>query len=125
MSEQNLRPRVLVVEDEWLIADYLQEVLQDAGYLVCGPAARVSQALQLIEEEHPDAALLDVHLRIETSVPIARALSEKSVPFAFMTGYSLNDLAHDLQDRPVLNKPVDLSALMKCVAQDHRRHGDF
>ena len=117
MSEQNFRPRILVVEDEWLIADYLQEVLQDAGYLVCGPAARVSQALQLIEQDHPHAALLDINLRGETSVPVARVLSEKSVPFAFMTGYAPNDLAHDLKGRPVLNKPVDLSALIKCVAQ--------
>jgi CheY-like chemotaxis protein len=117
MSEQNLRPRILVVEDEWLIADYLQEVLQDAGYLVCGPAARVSQALQLIEQVDPHAALLDINLRGETSVPVARVLSEKSVPFAFMTGYAPNDLAHDFKGRPVLNKPVDLSALIKCVAQ--------
>ena len=80
MSEQNLTPRILVVEDEWLIAEYLQEVLQDAGYLVSGPAARVNQALLLLEQDHPHAALLDVNLRAETSVPIARVLSEKISP---------------------------------------------
>jgi DNA-binding response OmpR family regulator len=117
MGEQNLRPRILVVEDEWLIADYLREVLEEAGYVVCGPAARVSQALLLIEQDHPDAALLDINLRGETSIPVARVLSEKSVPFAFMTGYMRNDLGHDLKGRPVLNKPIDLSALIKCVAK--------
>jgi CheY-like chemotaxis protein len=116
MSEQNLTPRILVVEDEWFIAEYLQEVLQDAGYLVSGPAARVNQALLFLEQDHPHAALLDVNLRAETSVPIARVLSEKSVPLAFMIGYAPNDLARDLKGRPVLNKAVDLSPF-KCVAQ--------
>jgi CheY-like chemotaxis protein len=117
MSEQNSRPRILVVEDEGLVADYLQEVLQAAGYSICGPAARVSEALQLIERDRPDAALLDVYLRGETSVPVARVLAEKSVPFAFMTGYLLHDLVHDLHGRPVLTKPLDQPALTKCVAQ--------
>jgi DNA-binding response OmpR family regulator len=107
--------KVLVVEDEWLIAEVLQDALEEAGVTVCGPAARVSQAIDLIESEAPDAAVLDVNLRGETSFPVARALAERSIPFVFMTGYVSATVLGDFEGRPVLNKPVDGTKLVSCV----------
>jgi DNA-binding response OmpR family regulator len=106
---------VLIVEDEWLIAEMLQEALKDAGFEIRGPAPRVSEALDLIAANGLDAAVLDVSLRGESSFPIARALAERAIPFAFMTGYVNKDFPEEFKDRPVLNKPVDVRKLVSCV----------
>jgi CheY-like chemotaxis protein len=107
---------VLVVEDEWLIAELLQEALAEAGYRVIGPASRVREGLELLENNKPDIAVLDVSLRGETSFAVARALAERSIPFVFMTGYVSNDLLGEFKERPVLNKPVDDAKLLSCIA---------
>jgi CheY-like chemotaxis protein len=108
---------VLIVEDEWLIAELLQEVLIGAGYQVLGPASRVREALQLLEDSQPDIAVLDVSLRGETSFDLARALAKRSIPFIFMTGHVSNDLLAEFKGRPLLNKPVDDAKLVSCVAK--------
>lgn len=80
--------RVLVVEDEFAIADLMAEMLQERGVQVMGPAATVLAACELIARGPAlDAALVDVNLRGGTSFPIADALLARRVPFAFMTGY--------------------------------------
>ena len=84
--------RILVVEDEGLVALQLQADLEDAGHCVVGPARSLAQGLELAEEEGIDAALVDVSLGRETSVPIADRLMERSIPFAFATGYA--DFGH-------------------------------
>src|SRR5437868_13133424 len=105
---------VLVIEDEWLIAELLQEALVEAGYRVLGPVSRVREGLQLLENSRPDIAVLDVSLRGETSFEVARALAKRSIPFIFMTGYVSNDLLGEFKGRPVLNKPVDDAKLLSC-----------
>lgn len=106
---------VLIVEDEWLIADSLQHVCETAGYVVCGPAARVPEALALVASAPPDVAVLDVSLRGERSFPIARALTDKAVPFIFMTGYVSIDIPEEFRGAPLLNKPIDEARLLKCI----------
>jgi DNA-binding NtrC family response regulator len=108
---------VLIVEDEWLIAESLQETLENAGFLILGPVGRVSDALKLIETNGLRAAVLDVSLRGENSFPIARALAERLIPFAFMTGYVSKDILDSFRDRPILNKPVDEDRLIACVTE--------
>jgi len=107
---------VLVLEDEWLIAELLQEALVEAGYRVLGPVSRVYEALQLLENSKPVIAVLDVSLRGETSFEVARVLAKRSIPFIFMTGYVSKDLLGEFKGRPVLNKPVDDAKLLSCVA---------
>jgi CheY-like chemotaxis protein len=107
---------VLVLVDEWLIAELLQDALVEAGYRVLGPVSRVHEALQLLENSTPNIAVLDVSLRGETSFEVARALAERSIPFVFMTGYVSNDLMGEFRGRPVLNKPVDDAKLLSCIA---------
>jgi CheY-like chemotaxis protein len=79
--------RILIVEDEALIALMLEDFVRDAGHEVFGVAGSVAKAEALIATDTPDAALLDVRLGKELSYPIAASLKERCVPFAFMTGY--------------------------------------
>lgn len=82
------RRRVLVVEDNLLLADSLCDLLAEIGCEVVGPAARVSEALHLCETRSVDCALLDVHLGRETSFVIADWLTLHGTPFVFVTGSS-------------------------------------
>lgn len=100
--------RILVAEDEGLIALDIQDMLERWGCAVVGPAATVAAALALIENDHPpDAAILDVHLNGETSEPVARALHSKGHPYLVLTAYQRSHLFGALREAPLLNKPVD------------------
>ena len=104
--------RVLVVEDEAIIAMQIEFDLTDIGIKVIGPAASVKDALELVEHEPVDAAVLDFRLGAETSIPIARALASRCSPFIFMTGYSRNDLPTEWRRHVCLQKPVLLRDLV-------------
>lgn len=72
-----------------------------------GPVARASEALKLVDAAALDAAVLDVNLRGETSLSVAEALAERSIPFAFMPGYVSSAVPVGFKARPVLNKPIN------------------
>ncbi|MBS1303411.1 response regulator [Loktanella sp. SALINAS62] len=99
--------RILVVEDERLIALDVRDILEKFGCVVLGPVATVDAALQLINDENPEAAVLDVQLNGETSEPVAHALRLENRPFLVLTAYSRRHLTGALEDAPLLNKPVD------------------
>jgi len=107
MVEQTLRNcRILVVEDEYLLADDLCNALTDAGAIVLGPVPEVEEALALIEREpHIDAAVLDVNLRGGMVFPVADALRDRNVPFALATGYDGWTLPERFSDVLRLEKP--------------------
>ncbi len=107
--------RVLVVEDEWLVATDHAEILQSAGFTVVGPAASIDTAMSLIAENHLDAAVLDVDLRGETSFAAAELLQRNGVPFVFLTGFENSDLPRDWQGARLLNKPVTPNAVLQAV----------
>lgn len=99
--------RVLVVEDDAIIAIYLERLVESLGGTVAATVGRVDQALAVIEQDEPDAAILDVNLgRGRDSYPVARALAERHVPFLFVTGYGREGVREDFRDHPVLDKPV-------------------
>jgi DNA-binding response OmpR family regulator len=104
--------RVLVVEDEPLIAFDVADHLREAGFEVVGPAASVSAALKLIESQGCDLAVLDVNLGRETAAPIAAFLSAKSLPFIALSGYSSDQLPEIFRGAPMLTKPVDAKKLV-------------
>jgi CheY-like chemotaxis protein len=114
--------RVLLVEDEIIVSWLLQDMLADLGYEVVGPAARVDQALAIIEAEDIDAVLLDLNLNGQMSYPVADALVARGVPFVFATGHAKNRLLDDYQTFPVLQKPFHRlevgDALAKLLAQN-------
>ena len=109
--------RVLVVEDEMIVAWLLQDMLADLGCAVVGPAARVAQALAMIEAEAIDAAVLDVNLNGQKSYPVADALAARGVPFVFSTGYETESLPNDYQSLRLLQKPFKRSELGDTLAQ--------
>ena len=98
--------RVLVVEDEMIVAWLLQDMLADLGCAVVGPAARVAQALAMIDAEAIDAAVLDVNLNGQKSYPVADALAARGVPFVFSTGYETESLPNGYQSLPVVAEAV-------------------
>jgi PAS domain S-box-containing protein len=109
--------RVLVVEDEALTAMALQQLLEDAGYIVLGPVGRVEDALDLLRSGPPDAAVLDVNLFGATVDPVAAMLKDMGVPFLFCTGYHSGATAGALHpNAPVLGKPVNANNLLNAVS---------
>lgn len=110
------RLRILVVEDEPLVAMLLEDMVADLGYEVIGPALRLEEAEALVEGERPDAAVLDVNLGAHRSYPLALRLAERGVPFAFATGYGSPGLEWD-RDVPVLRKPFQQETVAALLAE--------
>ncbi len=101
--------RVLVVEDEYLIAEDLCEELRSCGAEVMGPASCVADALALLEAgPAPDLALLDIGLGGEKVYPVADALRGRGIPFVFATGYDGWSIPTGYADVPLRQKPVGL-----------------
>jgi CheY-like chemotaxis protein len=107
--------RVLVVEDETLLAETLCELLLDAGCEPVGPAANVAIALRLIEKSRIDAAILDVRLMDEVSFSVAYALRARGIPLMFLTAYKRRDLPVDLSDEVLIEKPFKAPMLIETV----------
>lgn len=99
--------RILVVEDEALVAMLVEDALMDAGFGVIGPARSVAEALDLLAQDTPDAAVLDLNLSGETSVAVADALAARGIPFLVATGYGAGGLPPGHRHVPVLPKPYD------------------
>jgi len=104
--------RILVVEDEPLMAMDFSHTLSEAGYMVIGPANSVAQALALLAQFGCDAAVLDINLGRETSEPVARELMKLGTPFATLSGYSREQLPEIMQTAPLLRKPVSEDELI-------------
>ena len=98
--------RVLVVEDEFYLADDMALALQKLGAEVVGPVPTKDKALALLaSEETIDAAVLDINLKGQAVYPVADALAERGVPFVFATGYDVATLPPDYQRVPLWEKP--------------------
>ena len=107
------RPRVLLVEDEALIALDLTQQLDFAGFEVIGPASSVAQARQLLWDDDCDAAILDVNLgRGETSEPIAHDLIGRGVPVIVVSGYARSQHPVVFRGLPMVVKPVSIGTLV-------------
>ena len=109
--------RILLVEDEMLVAMLLEDMLSEAGHTLVGPMARVEQAVAAVQQEAIDLAILDVNVGGEEVYPVAEALAAREIPFAFATGYGAHGLREPWQDRPTLQKPFHRSDLFRMVAE--------
>ena len=106
--------RILVVEDNFLVAENLRELLTERGCDVIGPAPRVEVALSLLAANgRVDGAMLDINLGREDCFPVAAALLEREVPFLFLTGYDERmAIPTKFKHAPRLSKPVDENDLI-------------
>ena len=114
-----MNKRVLVVEDDALLAIDIANQLSDAGFDVVGPATSAAKALRLVEETGCDAAVLDVNLGSETAEPVAHELRARGTPFVVLSGYSSDQHPPGFHGAPTLAKPArpaDLVAmLLRCI----------
>jgi CheY-like chemotaxis protein len=115
--------RVLIVEDEPLIAMLVQEWLEDLDCQTIGPASSVGEALDLLGATQLDGAILDVSLGKEDSFPIADELKKRSIPFAFATGYAIDGLQPRFSDAVVLAKPFEHKLFCEIVTDMFKRDG--
>lgn len=107
--------RVLVVEDEALIAAMIVEWLGEMGCEAVGPAARISDGLAMAETQTIDAAVLDVNVNSERVFPLANCLRHRGIALVFATGYG-EHIAEAASNAPVLEKPFTCEQLTRALA---------
>jgi DNA-binding response OmpR family regulator len=98
-------PKILIVEDEFLVAIDLADALRTMGFCPLGPAGSLDAANKVMASEVLDGALLDISLQGESVFPFARECLRRKLPIAFVTAYSLDDIPEDLRHIPQLDKP--------------------
>lgn len=109
--------RVLVVEDEALLAMMVEDVLDAAGWSVAAAAASVPDALRAVERGGFDIALLDINLAGHPVFPVADALLARGLPLVFASGYGAEGLREDLRHLPVIAKPFSPDQLVASLRQ--------
>jgi CheY-like chemotaxis protein len=107
--------RVLVVEDEYFIADDIARALSKLGAEVVGPASDLHDAANLVTARPVDWAVLDINLQGEMVYPVAQALKERGIPFLFATGYGQSSIPPGYANVPRWEKPFDAEALAQVL----------
>lgn len=111
MVERTLR--LLIVEDEMMVAMLVEDMIRDSGWEVAGPALNLAQALELARNADIDGAVLDLNLGGNvSSLPIAAVLRERGIPFVFATGYGSGGDTDGFKDAPVVRKPFSSRQLI-------------
>ena len=108
--------RVLVVEDDCLIAMELAAELQELGHVVIGPCTSVEQGIALSGDANLDAAILDIRVSDGLIYPLAEALQERHIPFVFATGYDADGVPEEFRQVPLVRKPFTAEQLMSELA---------
>ena len=113
--------RVLVVEDEALVAMLLEDMLEDMGCTLAASASNLAQAVDAARDSEVDVAILDMNLAGKPVLPVAEVLAERGKPFIFATGYGEGGVPEKWRDRPTLQKPFGArdveAALRKAVGK--------
>jgi CheY-like chemotaxis protein len=107
--------RVLIIEDETLIALLLEDMLTELGCTILGSASTVETAIEMLDRALPAVAVLDINLNGEKSYAVAQTLADRGVKFIFSTGYADGRLEAPWQDRPVLQKPFGQKQLAETL----------
>jgi len=107
--------RLLVVEDDYFVAQDLCATLRDYGATVLGPAPSISSARSLANALRPDCVLLDINLDGELAFELARELHVRGMRSVFTTGYDASFVPQHLRHTVCLQKPVDATALLRSI----------
>ena len=116
-SRQDTKLKVMIVEDEVIIALDLAEMVADLGHEVVKIANRVDLASEFAATGAVDIAILDMNVRGGASFPIAAILRDRGIPFIFASGYGIGGLIEGFRDALVLTKPYTIETLMQTLAQ--------
>jgi DNA-binding NtrC family response regulator len=108
--------RVLVIEDEYFLADDLDRVLRDEGAEVIGPVGSRSEAMTLIDRDGFDIAVIDLNLRDESAYPLADELDRQGIPFIFATGYASAMIPEKYSRILRWEKPYELEDIVEGLA---------
>ena len=108
-------PRILVIEDEFLLAAHIGGLLEDDGFDVIGPVGTLAEAVKLANDEELNGALLDVNIVGGRVDDVADILARRGVPFVFVTGYGRDHLPLNFRDAFIVNKPFDDKNLLARV----------
>ena len=116
MTNSSAMPRLLVVEDEYLIRMLLEDMLDDLGYGIAAAVGTLSEARQIAADGDFNAAILDVNLDGQEIYPVADILTKRGLPFVFVTGYGERSLPEPYSGRPALQKPFQAEQLKSTLA---------
>ena len=114
---RSAKPRVLIVEDEIVVALFLEDVLDEFGYRVAGVVTQLDEAMA--REQDYDIALLDVHINGRNVFEFADMLAGRGIPFVFATGYGERGIPERHRASPVLQKPFqpdELKRILESIA---------
>lgn len=109
--------RVMLVEDEFMVALLLETELTEIGCEIIGPIGRVDRALEIARREAMDVAILDININGTEVFPVAEALAARGIPFVFVSGYGRRGLRAPYGDRPALQKPFQFSDLVAVIEE--------
>jgi DNA-binding response OmpR family regulator len=119
MTLQLAGRRVLIVEDEQMLAEYLADAMIAAGAEVIGPVATVNAAIDAIANTYLDGATLDIKIRGEMAFPVADALAARNIPFVFLTGYGPADVPARHANVSRVEKPVTPGVVCRAARSSH------
>jgi len=105
--------RIMVVEDEALVAMVVSDALTELGYQVAGPFSRPPDALAAVRDGNIAAAILDINLAGTLVYPVADELTRRGIPFIFVTGYGVESVEKRFAEIPVLQKPIERETLQR------------
>ncbi len=109
--------RILVVEDEYFLADDIANALRKLGAEIAGPVGHIDDAVEMLHNGGAlDAAVLDVNIHAQPIFPIARELRARQVPFVFTTGYERLSIETEFRDVPLWEKPINIVAMAQNLA---------
>lgn len=112
-SSQFAGKRVLVVEDEFLLADETRKRLEELGANVVGPTGQVEHAISLIEKQMIDAAILDILLDGGEVFPVAESLKERNIPFVFASAFGSSSIPERFRGYVLCDKPLELEKIAR------------
>ena len=116
--------RILIVEDEFLVAMLLEDLLSEMGHRVVTCIARIDKAMQFADDGDIDFAILDVNLGGQQSFPVAEILRRRGIPFVFATGYGANGVSDEFRNELTLQKPYEPRELEQAIKKACTRLAD-
>ena len=108
--------RILIVEDEFLLAFHLEDLLAALGHHVIGTASRIAEAVAFAQDRDFDFAILDINLAGGQSFPVADILRQRNIPFVFASGYGSAGLLGEYRQVSILRKPYELEDIKRAIA---------
>jgi CheY-like chemotaxis protein len=123
MNADGQKRRVLVIEDEALVAMLIEDMIHDSGAEMVGAASTLTDALALARDAQADVALVDLNLKGVLAYPVADVLRERGMPIVFTSGYGSAGLIERFQDCPILDKPFDQPSLEQAIEMVLRLRG--